>query len=227
VDPRDHVVLGVGATARTGELVRDLGARRVLLVTHDDAAEHAAWVRGVLASSDVRVDTFTANRSAASVDEAIELVRWASGRGCEAVLGLGGDDVLALAQAGALLLAHGGRLEHYAGRDRVPGPLAPIVAIPTVATAIAHGCELASPEPLAIVDGHLRPTLTIVDPELHRSCPPELTRAYALAAMHRAQRSQLPYAERVVALIDDALPRALARPRDIRARCELALAALL
>ncbi|HWB80067.1 MAG TPA: iron-containing alcohol dehydrogenase [Nannocystaceae bacterium] len=210
------VLLGVGASARVGEIVRRLGARRVLLVTDDGVAEHASWIRGVLAGSGVRVDTFVATTPAATVAQAHALAQWASGRGCEAVVALGGDGKLALAQAAAWLLAHGGELEHVA---RVSGPIAPIVAIPTVAMAVSEVCALRSAP--AIVDVRLRPAWTIVDPELHRSCPPELTRACA----EQAKRRTIASAAR--ARIDDALAGALARPRDLHARCELAIAALL
>ena len=214
-DRRVAVLLGVGASARVGEIVRRLGARRVLLVTDDGVAEHAAWIRGVLASAEVRVDTFSATTPSATVAQAHALAQWASGRGCEAVVALGGDGKLALAQAAALLLAHGGELEHY---DRVPGPIVPIIAVPTAAIAVSEVCALRSAP--AIVDERLRPAWTIVDPELHRSCPPELTRACAELTKRRVSAAD------ELARIDDALARALARPRDLRARCELAIAAL-
>src|SRR3954447_3411250 len=49
------------------------------------------------------------------------------------LVGLGGGSNLDLAKAAALLLSHGGTPDLYYGESKVPGPVLPIIAIPTTA----------------------------------------------------------------------------------------------
>ena len=49
------------------------------------------------------------------------------------IIGLGGGSNMDLAKITGLVYSHGGHPSDYFGFDRVPGPICPIVAIPTTA----------------------------------------------------------------------------------------------
>src|SRR5262249_36842308 len=58
--PRTRVVFGAGSIERAGELARELGAKKVLLVTDPGivAAGHAAYLRENLEAAGLNVTTF-------------------------------------------------------------------------------------------------------------------------------------------------------------------------
>ena len=49
------------------------------------------------------------------------------------VIGIGGGSCLDMAKCVALLLTHGGRPQDYYGEMKVPGPVLPVIAVPTTA----------------------------------------------------------------------------------------------
>jgi len=97
------------------------------------------------------------------------------------IVGLGGGSNMDLAKMTALLHAHGGRPADYFGFDRVPGPVTPLVCIPTTAgtgSEVSHSSVLtdtANQMKVSTLSYFLRPQLALVDPELTYSCPRQVT----------------------------------------------------
>lgn len=174
----------------------------------------------------------------------------------EVVLGIGGGSCIDHAKVVAALLAHGGTPSDYYGENRVPGPVLPVVAVPTTAgtgseaTPVAVLTDAARPTKVGISSPHLIPHTAVVDSELTLGCPPALTAhsgADALAhcvesytAVRRPATPDLPY-DRVfvgagtltddyamagLQLIGRSLVRAVKDGADAPARSDLALAAL-
>jgi hydroxyacid-oxoacid transhydrogenase len=126
--------------------------------------------------------------------------------GFDGFVGIGGGSALDTAKLCALFATHGGDLLDYVnaplGRGLpVPGPLLPLIAIPTTS---GTGSEVTT---VAIVDfprlgtktgfshRHLRPSLAVVDPLLTVSCPPGVTAAVGVDALLHALEAYtvLPY----------------------------------
>jgi alcohol dehydrogenase len=86
-----------------------------------------------------------------------------------------------MAKVVALLLAHGGRPQDYYGESAVPGPILPVVAVPTTAGTGSEATPVAvlsDPEremKVGISSPHLIPHTAVCDPELTHSCPAGLT----------------------------------------------------
>src|SRR5262245_61343858 len=58
----------------------------------------------------------------------------AKAQGAEGLIAIGGGSVIDTAKAAAILMTHGGDLvSDYSGAETLPGPLKPVVAIPTTA----------------------------------------------------------------------------------------------
>ncbi|PLU72026.1 alcohol dehydrogenase [Sinorhizobium medicae] len=97
------------------------------------------------------------------------------------VIGVGGGSCLDMAKCIALLLTHGGQPQDYYGEHTVPGPVIPLIAIPTTAgtgsevTPVAVLSDAERSLKVGISSPHLIPTVSICDPELTLSCPPRLT----------------------------------------------------
>ncbi len=175
-------------------------------------------------------------------------------RGIDVVIGIGGGSCLDLAKAVALLLAHGGPLERYYGEYAVPGPVLPIVAVPTTAGTGSEAtpvCVLTDARrelKTGISSPELIPTIAICDPELTLSCPTALTASAGADALShliesftaiRRPASVLGeqrvfigknaisdhYARWGLELIGTALPAAVENPDDLAARADTMLAA--
>ena len=105
----------------------------------------------------------------------------AAGFDPEVVIGMGGGSCLDLAKTVAVLLSHGGQPSDYYGELRVPGPVLPVVALPTTAgtgSEVTPVAVLTDPERVSkvgISSPHLIPRTAICDPELTVGCPPSLT----------------------------------------------------
>jgi len=113
----------------------------------------------------------------------------------EVVIGIGGGSCMDLAKTIALLVTHGGRPESYYGENKVPGPLIPVIALPTTAgtgsevTPVAVVSDHARQSKVGISSPHLIPKVAICDPELTVSCPPAITAASGADALTHAIES--------------------------------------
>jgi alcohol dehydrogenase class IV len=110
----------------------------------------------------------------------------------EAIIGFGGGSNIDVAKATALILRHGGHLSDYFGFDKVPGPVLPLIAIPTTAgtgSEVSHSAVLTDPVAkikVSTLSGHLRPRLAVVDPSLTDSCPAHVTAHSGIDALVHA-----------------------------------------
>lgn len=99
----------------------------------------------------------------------------------DVVIGIGGGSCLDMAKCVALLLTHGGRPQDYYGELKVPGPILPLIAIPTTAgtgsevTPVAVLSDSDRSLKVGISSPYLIPVAAICDPELTLTCPPALT----------------------------------------------------
>src|SRR4029079_2354510 len=90
----------------------------------------------------------------------------------DAVLGLGGGSNMDTAKLVALVLAHGGDPTDYTGDCRVPGPVVPLVCVPTTAgtgsevSAAAVFTDTARQIKVSCLSPYLRPEVALVDPLL-------------------------------------------------------------
>ena len=108
------------------------------------------------------------------------------------VIGIGGGSCLDLAKCVALLLTHGGAPQDYYGEFKVPGPILPVIAVPTTAgtgSEVTPVAVLSDPErtmKVGISSPFLIPQAAICDPELTLTCPPGLTAVAGADALTHA-----------------------------------------
>jgi alcohol dehydrogenase class IV len=186
-----RVLFGPGRLAEVPELVRALGARKVLLVTGVNPARAEPVRQGLerlgLPSTAFRVP------GEPTVDVAREGTAAAVDSGCDAVVALGGGSALDAGKAIAALAANGGDPLDYLevigrGQALTKAPL-PFVAIPTTAgtgSEVTRNAVLGSQE--AGVKASLRsplmlPRVALVDPDLLEHAPPEVLAAGGLDAL--------------------------------------------
>src|SRR4051794_24567015 len=133
--PLTRVVYGPGTLSRLGELTRELGGSRVLLVT-DPGLEEAGHPQRALAALrgaglDVSVfDGVEENPSARHVGDGLELARR---HRTDFLVAVGGGSSMDCAKGINFLYTNGGRIADYQGFGKATRPMLPSVAVPTTA----------------------------------------------------------------------------------------------
>lgn len=179
--PRE-LLFGAGQRHALGSVAARLG-RRALVVTDTRLAADADFraLVGQLEAAGLAVLIDSSTLPDVPVEQAVASAENARIFRPDLVIGIGGGSCLDMAKCVALLLAHGGRPQDYYGEHTVPGPVLPLVAIPTTAgtgsevTPVAVLSDSERSLKVGISSPHLIPTVSICDPELTLSCPPGLT----------------------------------------------------
>ncbi len=188
------LLFGRHATRELGDVAVRLRARRMLVVTDPmllkaGLLEH---VHAPLGESGVAVEIFDGGEPEPSFRAADACIALAKKFKPDAVLGLGGGSNMDLAKITAVVLAHGGAPRDYVGDDKIPGPVAPLVCVPTTA---GTGSEVSAAAVLTDSDNHikvgvlsnyLRPRVAVVDPLMSQSCPPKVTADSGIDALTHA-----------------------------------------
>lgn len=190
--PRE-VLFGPGVGEAAGELARRV-AQRVMVVT-DPVLAAGAGAQRVLASlrsSGLEVEVFEGAVPELPLDVVLEAIAQAVSSAPQCVIGFGGGSSIDLAKLVALGIAHGDDLRSFYGEERVPGPMAPVVAIPTTAgtgSEVTPVAVLTDPEAVlkvGISSRRLIPEVALVDPEMTHGCPPAVTAHAGIDALAHA-----------------------------------------
>jgi alcohol dehydrogenase len=253
--PRIH--FGFGVRAQLPRILAEHG-RRVFAVVDPFLAGSPEFTALVdeLRMHDLTVEVHTDVLPELPVDSLTASGRTAAQFAPDVVLAYGGGSSLDAAKLIALLVAHGGSLADYYGENAVPGPVLPIVAVPTTAgtgsevTPVAVISDPAKEMKVGISSPHLVPVAAVVDPELTLGAPASVTAYAGIDALVHALESftaatlplewseQLPvftgsnvFADRLaleaIRAIAPNLARAVANGTDRQAREQVALGSLL
>jgi alcohol dehydrogenase len=190
--PRE-VVFGEGQRFALGILARQVGAR-ALVCTDARMSDDQAFARLLdnLQAHDVTTVVFDRTIAELPLDNIHAAVDHGKATRPDVVIGIGGGSCLDLAKLVALLLTHGGSVQDYYGEFRVPGPIIPIIAVPTTAGTGSEATPvavLADPDrsmKVGVSSPYLIPTVAICDPELSYTCPPRLTASTGADALTHA-----------------------------------------
>ena len=179
--PRE-LIFGSGQREALGTVAATLG-RRALVVTDarlaGDETFRSMVARLEAAGLEVRVDGSTLPD--VPVDTAVASAEAARDFAPELVIGIGGGSCLDMAKCVAVLLTHGGRPQDYYGEFMVPGPVLPLITVPTTAgtgseaTPVAVLSDSERQLKVGISSPYIIPTVSICDPDLTLTCPPALT----------------------------------------------------
>jgi hydroxyacid-oxoacid transhydrogenase len=184
------IKFGLGATDEIAYDVRRLGLKRVLIVTDRHIGELGLpdKIRLLLEEEGIKADVYDGveiEPTDRSMEEAAEYARQ---RELDGLIAVGGGSALDTCKAVNLLTTYPAPLLDYinqpVGKGRaVPGPLKPLIAVPTTAgtgsetTAVAVTHVLAHHVKAGVSHRLLRPALGIVDPLNTLTAPPEVTAA--------------------------------------------------
>jgi len=240
--PRTRLVFGVNAVERTGEIVRELGARKVLLVTDPGiaAAGHEQHALKSLAADGVTAvvfDKVRENPTTRCVDDCLAV---AKSTGIEAIIGLGGGSSMDTAKGCNFLLTNGGRMQDYWGMGKATKPMLPLIAIPTTA-GTGSECQSAAiiadeitHQKMACLDPKAAARVAILDPALTISQPTRVTACTGIDAIAHAVETavtkkrnpfSLMFSHEAFKLLAPNFPRVLENANDLEARGKMLLGA--
>lgn len=191
-----QVLFGAGQRHALGEVTASLGSRALVCTdARFGATPEFAELVGLIEAAGVHVTSYAEVEPDVPVHQVLECAELAAGARPDVVVGMGGGSCLDLAKAVAVLLAHGGVPSDYYGELRVPGPVVPVVALPTTAgtgSEVTPVAVLTDPERVSkvgISSPHLIPHTAVCDPELTLGCPPALTASAGADALSHAIES--------------------------------------
>lgn len=240
--PGPRLIFGAGAVARVGELARELGARRVLLVTDRGIvkAGHAERVEQLLQAAGLGVVMFTEvrqNPTTHCVDNCVQVARAGE---IDLIVGLGGGSSMDTAKGCNFILTNGGEMKDYWGIGKATKPMLPLLAIPTTAgtgsecQSFALIADAKSHQKMACGDRKAAAKIALLDPELTVSQPPRVAAVTGIDAIAHAVETavtskrnplSLMYSHEAFKLCAGSFVRVLEKPDDLAARGRMQLGA--
>lgn len=188
-----QVLFGAGMAAAAGPLAAGYGPR-VMVVTDPTIAgtEGFATVQESLGEAGLEVILFAeaaVDVPMTTIDAAVALGRK---REPDVIVAVGGGSVIDLAKVTALLLSHPGPLSTYYPVQSVPGPVLPLIALPTTAgtgseaTPVSVITDAATVMKVGVASPHLIPRHAVCDPLLTIGAPPTVTAHAGIDALSHA-----------------------------------------
>jgi alcohol dehydrogenase len=195
--PLTRVVFGAGGMARLGELTREVGGSRVLVVTDPglEAAGHPQRALEVLREAGLEVflfDSVEENPTGHHVEAGLAVAR---AHAIDFLVAVGGGSAMDCAKGVNFLLTNGGAIADYKGFGKATKPMLPSISVPTTA---GTGSEAQSFALIADEKTHIKMAcgdrkaafrVAILDPEVTVSQPPQVTAVTGIDALSHALES--------------------------------------
>ncbi len=189
-----RLVFGSGAIRQLPGCLERTPSQKILIIADGKLVEAGLVdrVRTPLIESGRTVEVFDGGEPEPSFSIAEASVALAKTFQPDAILGLGGGSNMDLAKITANIFTHGGGFADYFGFDNVPGPLCPLICVPTTAgtgSEVSHAAVLTDTEnrmKISTLSQYFRPLLAVVDPELTLTCPPKATADSGIDALTHA-----------------------------------------
>jgi alcohol dehydrogenase len=242
--PRTRIVFGAGVVERVGSLAREIGAKKILLVTDAGivAAGHAARVEGILEAAGLELTLYDKARENPTTQCVESCATVARAAGVDTIVGLGGGSAMDTAKGCNFLVTNGGRIQDYWGVGKATKPMLPLIAIPTTA-GTGSECQSAAlivdeqtHQKMACLDPKAAARIAILDPALTLSQPLRVTActgidalAHALETAVTKKRNPLSamFSGEAFKLCITAFPEVLINPKNLEARGRMLLGAAL
>ena len=205
-----NIRFGPGTTKEIGMDLKDRGLKRVMVLTDPNLHEQAPVQTALAAIAEAGVeyalfDQVRVEPTDASFKAAIEFAQ----QGFDGFVAVGGGSVMDTAKAANVYTTYPADFLTYVnapiGRgEPVPGPLKPLIAVPTTAgtgsetTGVAIFDFVEMKAKTGMAHRYMRPTLGIVDPDNTRSMPPQVAASTGLDVLSHALESYtaLPFDQR-------------------------------
>ena len=189
-----QLFFGQKSSLRAPELAKKHGLRKLFVIS-DPILEQAGIVKKVvdpLMAAGLDVLVHLGGEPEPTLAAVLKSVEVARAFGPTGLVGLGGGSNMDLAKLTSKVLAHGGQPRDYTGDDKVPGPIVPLICIPTTAgtgSEVSHADVYTDPDAgikLGSLSPFQRPLVALVDPLLTLTCPAKVTADSGIDALTHA-----------------------------------------
>ncbi len=191
----ENIVFGNGAIQNLDRILNRFKAKNVFIITDQGIVQAGILekVKSKLEESNFNVLVYDETEPEPPISSVIEAYNFAKNEiATDVIIGLGGGSSIDLAKIVALLTEYGGHPKDYLEEGKVPGPIAPLIAIPTTAgtgsevTPVAVVTDVENNLKVGISDNYLRPAVALLDPELTVGLPPYVTACSGIDALSHA-----------------------------------------
>ncbi len=240
--PRTRVVFGAGVIEQLGELGKELGFKRTLLVADRGLVDsgHVAEALPPLQAAGIEViefHDFAVNPDTAMVEAG---AKFAALLGIDSLIALGGGSSLDCAKGINFVLTNGGRMRDYHGYGKAQKPMLPMIGIPTTAGTGSEAQTYAlisdaeTHAKLACGDPQVAFRIAVLDPALTVSQPASVTAisgfdalAHAVETFVTTKRNHFSeaFSREAWRLLFENYERVLSHPADLAARGAMQLGA--
>ena len=229
-----NITVGKGSLAKLPEIVKKSGGSHAFLMSGPHLAKMGLVEKAAesLKVAGIAVDTFTdieGNPSVETVDKATAAFKES---GADFIVAFGGGSPMDVAKAVGVTAKYGGSITEYEGAHKVPGPIIPLIAIPTTAgtgsevTAFSVITDHSRDYKLTVFSYEILPAYAILDAELLTTAPASVAAACGIDAFIHAEEAYIstaasPFsdamAEKAMSLIGKNIRRFVANRGDIEA----------
>lgn len=229
-----NITVGKGSLAKLPEIAKKSGGSHAFLMSGPHLAKMGLVEKAAnsLKSAGIAVDTFTdieGNPSVETVDKATAAFKEA---GADFIVAFGGGSPMDVAKAVGVTAKYGGSITEYEGAHKVPGPIIPLIAIPTTAgtgsevTTFSVITDHSRDYKLTVFSYEILPAYAILDAELLTTAPASVAAACGIDAFIHAEEAYIstaasPFsdamAEKAMSLIGKNIRRFVANRGDIEA----------
>ena len=233
-----NVEFGMGALRKLPELLSESKSENVLLIS-DRGLESIGVVKkiqDIIVGAGIACTSFLDVIPNPTVDVVNDAAAMYKESGATSIVALGGGSSMDVAKAVGVLATYGGKVTDYEGLGTVPGPILPLIAIPTTAgtgsevTASAVITDESRNYKFSIISYEMLPKYAVLDPELIMTAPASIAAACGVDALIHAIEAYLstaasPFsdamAEKAMELIGANLRRFVANRQDEEAACAM------
>lgn len=189
-----QLVFGRGSVERVAEYLQPYGWKKIFVVTDRNLDKLGLTDRALssLSGPGFTVEIFRDGEAEPSMKTGEVACQQAVAFKPDVVIGFGGGSNMDVAKYVAAVVAHGGKPSDYFGINRVPGPITPLVCIPTTAgtgSEVSHAAVLTDTDKqikVSSLTNFYRPRIAIVDPALTDGCPAKVTADSGIDALTHA-----------------------------------------
>ncbi len=233
-----EIVFGKGSLEKLPELLEKIGSKKMMIVSGPRLGKIGlvGHVQDILEAAGIETSAFLDIAPNPTVDMVNAATKQYKESGATCIVALGGGSPMDVAKAVAVLARYGGSITEYEGAHLVPGPIEPIIAIPTTAgtgsevTAFSVITDTARNYKLTVFSYELLPEYALLDPDLIMTAPPSIAASCGIDALihaWEAYTSQFasPFsdamAEKAMELIGANIRRFVANRHDEDAACAM------
>lgn len=199
-NPSIRVLSGENAIDNLGELCRQFGSRRVLIVTDPGMVQAGLVERAVQSLQEALVDFFIfkdveENPTSAHVENGVSFAR--ENEPIDLIVGFGGGSAMDCAKGINFVLTNGGKMEDYWGFGKAEKPMLPSIGVPTTAGTGSEAQSFAliahaeTHQKMACGDLKARFRAVILDPTLLRTLPEKVAAITGIDAISHALESHV------------------------------------